>query len=225
MDAGTRGPRHGPTPGPEERAVRLGRQLLARYGIVSREHAEREERGGDWPLLYRQLERMEFRGEVRRGYFVQGLPGVQFASVEALDRLQEVAGALHTEGDGDLVLLGAADPANLFTAGTAARDPELLTVPRLASSWLVLHRGLPLLAADDRGARLRVAAHADETLLRPALRLLIDHLAKSRMPVVVARWNGQPVLDSAGRDLLSSLGDRYARLLSLSSPLDEGPDV
>ena len=32
-----------------------------------------------WPLLYAELQRLEMRGEVRRGFFVQGLAGVQFA--------------------------------------------------------------------------------------------------------------------------------------------------
>jgi ATP-dependent Lhr-like helicase len=74
-----------------------------------------------WGALYAQFQLMEMRGEVRRGYFVQGLPGVQFALPEAVERLREwtrpqtpSAGEPVPSSTEELVLLNACDPANLF---------------------------------------------------------------------------------------------------------------
>ena len=74
----------------EERIARQARQLLQCYGIVTRQSLEGDPEGGwDWRALYPQFQLMEMRGEVRRGYFVQGLPGVQFALPEAVERLRD----------------------------------------------------------------------------------------------------------------------------------------
>jgi ATP-dependent Lhr-like helicase len=74
----------------EERIARQARQLLQCYGIVTRQSLEGDDQGDwNWPALYAQFQLMEMRGEVRRGYFVQGLPGVQFALPEAVERLRE----------------------------------------------------------------------------------------------------------------------------------------
>jgi ATP-dependent Lhr-like helicase len=116
---------------PEERLARQARQLLQCYGIVTRESLERWDEGLDWGPLYAQFQLMEMRGEVRRGYFVQGLPGVQFALSEAVESLREWTrspgpvpdASRHGEGQAadDLVLLNACDPANLF--GPSASRP------------------------------------------------------------------------------------------------------
>jgi ATP-dependent Lhr-like helicase len=99
---------------PEERAGRLAAVLLARYGVLSREAVEREGLVGEWPTLYAQLQRLEMRGEIRRGYFVGGLGGAQFALPEALEKLRSLADA--TDPGGELLALNAADPANVYGA-------------------------------------------------------------------------------------------------------------
>ena len=106
----------------EERIARQARQLLQCYGVVTREALENlEESGWDWAALYAQLQILEMRGEVRRGYFVQGLPGVQFALPEAVERLRDWTRP-DAPGAEELVLLNACDPANLF--GPALPGPE-----------------------------------------------------------------------------------------------------
>ena len=69
----------GPALSEEARAEKLARVLLARYGVVTREVFEPEELPVEWAQLYSQFQLMELRGQVRRGYFVAGLAGVQFA--------------------------------------------------------------------------------------------------------------------------------------------------
>ena len=53
----------------------VARQWLARYGVVCRDWWRRERPAVAWRAIYHELKRLEFRGEVRRGYFVAGLPG------------------------------------------------------------------------------------------------------------------------------------------------------
>jgi ATP-dependent Lhr-like helicase len=125
----------------EERIARQARQLLQCYGVVTRESVRVWETPSDegtangglsWGALYAQFQLMEMRGEVRRGYFVQGLPGVQFALPEAVERLREWTRP-QAPGAGDpvassieeLVLLNACDPANLF--GPALPAAEAVT--------------------------------------------------------------------------------------------------
>ena len=38
----------------------------------------------EWRAIYHELKRLEFRGDVRRGYFVAGHAGAQFALPEAV---------------------------------------------------------------------------------------------------------------------------------------------
>src|SRR4029077_775570 len=64
---------------PEEREEALAQLLLARYGVLARELAH-----GDWSSLRHTLLRMEYGGEVVRGYFVEGLSGEQYALEDAL---------------------------------------------------------------------------------------------------------------------------------------------
>src|SRR5262249_53783639 len=65
----------------------VARQWLDRYGIVSREIWRRERPAVAWRAIYHELKRLEFRGDVRRGYFVRGLSGAQFASADAIEML------------------------------------------------------------------------------------------------------------------------------------------
>ncbi len=138
-----------------ERAARQSRQLLARYGVVTRLSLDEEAGAWDWSTIYQHLQRMELRGELRRGYFVQGLPGLQFALPDVVERLRTLRdGALQ---DTSVVVMNACDPANLY--GPAREDGPVdgsgrpLTFARLPSTWLAVHRGLPCSWSAAPGAR------------------------------------------------------------------------
>jgi ATP-dependent Lhr-like helicase len=197
---------------PAARAGQQTRQLLARYGIVTRESLAGEIGSWDWSLIYPELQRLEMRGEVRRGYFVQGLPGLQFALPEAVERLRQARDeAAWPEVEAVLVLLNAGDPANCY--GPAMPDIPLraesglpLTFARLPSTWLVQQRGLPILLAEDTGGSLTTTQGASEGLVQQALQLLFDHLGRFERRIRVEQWNGAPVLQSPGRSLLEAVG-------------------
>ena len=107
---------------PEEDAL-LGwaSALLDRYGILSRETVGADPWAPSWRTLAPVLDRAEWRGELRRGYFVEGLSGVQYASPEAADALASQAGA--TGGGSTPLLISTLDPANLYGSGAPARHP------------------------------------------------------------------------------------------------------
>ena len=84
--------------------------------MLTREAALGEGAEGGFAGVYPVLKALEDRGQVRRGYFVAGLGGAQFALPGAVDRLR--AGR---DGDGP-VTLAAADPAQPF--GAALPWPE-----------------------------------------------------------------------------------------------------
>ena len=96
-----------------ERAVAQARLLLQRYGILVKEFYRRENNLLPWYEIFQCLKRLEWQGEIRRGYFVEGLSGVQFALPEALDLLIK-ANANEIDSDDQPALLSSLDPALPF---------------------------------------------------------------------------------------------------------------
>jgi ATP-dependent Lhr-like helicase len=173
--------------GPPEdvQAAAIARSWLARYGVVARDWWRRERPPVSWRAIYHELKRLEFRGEVRRGYFVEGLGGAQFALPEAVEQLR----AAREDPDAPFVAFAASDPANVYSLPRSplepAGEPDPLTRPRGSGAILVTRRGAVVLAAEGRGRRLRVATDADDDALMGALAALQTYLARgeTRTPV------------------------------------------
>ena len=104
---------------PTEHAAAVAQQLLARYGVVTREAPAAEGLPGGFSAVYPVLKAMEEAGRLRRGYFVAGLGATQFASPGAVDLLRSMR---DPADDPEAVLLAATDPANPY--GTIIRWPE-----------------------------------------------------------------------------------------------------
>ncbi|MBL8096765.1 MAG: DEAD/DEAH box helicase [Anaerolineales bacterium] len=170
------------------------RVLLARYGIVTRDCLERETGAWEWAGLYRVLNRLEMRGDVRRGYFVAGLSGAQFALPEAVERLREAP-------DEEVVILGAADPANIYGGG-ADGTPRF---SRIATTHLALVRGRPVVIFEDSARRITVAADVDDYAIERAWRA---YLKRPGVPgrITVAEWNGAEIIGSPGQAILKDFG-------------------
>jgi ATP-dependent Lhr-like helicase len=94
----------------QERLAAVCDALLLRYGVVFRAVLERESLIPPWRDLLRYLRRMEDRGEVHGGRFVDGFSGEQFALPEAVGLLRGQAAAPR---EGLLTVISAADPLNL----------------------------------------------------------------------------------------------------------------
>ena len=94
----------------DELAEAVAEQLLARWGVVFRDLLVRETFVVPWREVLWALRRMEARGTIRGGRFVNGFSGEQYAAPEAVDVLRTVR---KQERAGEAVTLSAADPLNL----------------------------------------------------------------------------------------------------------------
>ncbi len=94
----------------EERNEKLARQLLRRYGVMFRELLTRETHAPPWRKVLGIYRRLEARGEIRGGRFVQGFVGEQFALAEAIEALRTIR---RTPASDEPVLVHAGDPLNL----------------------------------------------------------------------------------------------------------------
>jgi ATP-dependent Lhr-like helicase len=98
----------------------VAQQLLTRHGIVTREVAAQEGLPGGFTPVYQVLKAMEDAGRLRRGYFVAGLGGAQFAIPAALDLLRSLREPSEAS---KTVMLSATDPACSY--GSVLKWPSL----------------------------------------------------------------------------------------------------
>ena len=75
---------------PTEWSTATAQQLLARYGVVTRDVAAAEGITGGFSAVYDVLKALEDAGRIRRGYFVGGVGATQFALPAALDLLRSL---------------------------------------------------------------------------------------------------------------------------------------
>ncbi len=206
----------GPEDDEQELAERIARHWLTRYGIVSRDWWRREKPPVGWQTIYQELKRLEFRGEVRRGYFVAGLAGAQFALPEAVEMLRTpTESAEQGEGGEPVIVFAASDPSNVFTLPLATGDSEVdpLARPRGAGAMLVTRGGQIVLVAERRGSRLRVRETATAAEVRDAARALAGRLlSRQRMArrrdLVVETIDGERAASSRWADALLEAGFR-----------------
>ena len=122
--------------------------MLERYGIVTRETVLAEGIPGGFSTLYAELGNLELLGTARRGYFVEGLGGAQFALPGAVERLRSLP-----EADGSYLLLAATDPANPYGASLPWPKLEGGRRPgRTPGAHLLLRDGEPVVFV-ERGGR------------------------------------------------------------------------
>ncbi len=148
--------RHG-APTARSSAVASARQLLERYGVLTREMARAEGVLAGFAGVYPVLRTMEEQGQARRGYFVSGLGAAQFALPAAVDRLRRY----RESGSGQTVVLAATDPVQPY--GAVLAWPESTGRPtRSAGARVVIHDGA-CVAWLDRSCRsvITFASSAD----------------------------------------------------------------
>jgi ATP-dependent Lhr-like helicase len=88
-----------PDPDRTRRLHTLARTLLARHGILTKGAVVAERVPGGFGALYPVLRAMEEAGQCRRGYFVEGLGGAQFALPGAVDRMRALAADMASPGE------------------------------------------------------------------------------------------------------------------------------
>lgn len=192
-----------------ERAVARAEMLLERYGIVSREAAQAENLPGGFGAVYRVLKAMEEAGRIRRGYFVEGLSGAQFAWAGAVDRLRGIRleDDPQAGGEAEVRWLPAMDPANPFGALLPWPEPADETRPRrVPGAWVILVDGFAVLYLGPGGKHL-VTLHAEPQRLAAACRALqqIPRTGRRRL-MIIEQVDGVAAQDSALAPVLREAG-------------------
>jgi ATP-dependent Lhr-like helicase len=114
----------------------------------------------------------EYTGRLRRGYFIEGLSGVQFI------RDKDFAGTILTleQPRDEIIWLTAVDPAQPWGKSLPhMQDRSFLNVPGTA---VALHAGVPVAVFERQGKVLRVF---DDTSLPDTLRVFASDYGRRRI--------------------------------------------
>ena len=196
--------------------------MLERYGIVTRESVLAEGVPGGFSSLYGELSNLEMLGTARRGYFVEGLGGAQFALAGAVERLR---GLPHPEGG--YLLLAATDPANPYGAalswprreraegsGPGGRRPS-----RTPGAYLLMRDGEPMLYLERGGKGILRLREMDDEELAEAIGEVATAAQEGLIPKLgIERIDGEAVIGSGLEEVLIQAGfSRQPRRLVASA--------
>ena len=188
---------------PDRRA--LAELMLERQGIVTRDGARAEGVPGGYGAVYGELRALETLGLCRRGYFVEGLGGAQFALGGAVERLRELRPRDGEEAEP--LVLAAADPAQPYGAALPWPKRAGARAARVAGAYVILLGGEPALYVERGGRSLVPLREPEEEWLRAALAALVAHVkGGGAKRLAVERFDGQPVTDSEALSLLIDAG-------------------
>ncbi len=210
---------------PSERRRALGELLLERYGIVTREQVLAEGIAGGFSAIYGELSQLETLGVARRGYFLEGLGGAQFALPGAVERLRARrpvggAGADAQDPETTALVLSAVDPAQPYGAALAWPKSDTGRRPaRTAGAHVVLVGGDPVLYLERGGKGLSTLVPTGDGRLQPALAALAEHVRVGRIKRLgLEKVDGESAMSSPLAGALTALGFQEGpRRLTLSA--------
>ncbi|HEX8171271.1 MAG TPA: DEAD/DEAH box helicase [Thermoanaerobaculia bacterium] len=180
-----------------QRANALAQQLLARYGVVTREAPALENISGGFSAVYPILKAMEEAGRIRRGYFIAGLGATQFASAGAVDLLRSLR---DEPEEAETRMLAATDPANPY--GAIVRWPESSwTLSRSVGANVILVNGRMACYIGRGEKQLYLFLPDDEPLRGIVARAVARALASlvhdgERRALLIAEVNDEPTARS-----------------------------
>jgi ATP-dependent Lhr-like helicase len=190
-------------PGPGARLRAQAELMMERYGIVTRETVLAEGVPGGFSTLYSELGNLELLGTARRGYFVEGLGGAQFALPGAVERLRSLP-----EAQGEYMVLAATDPANPYGASLPWPRLEGGRRPgRTPGAYLLLRDGEPEVFVERGGRGLLRLREMPEEDLGAAMQALADAVTAGRLPkLAIEKLDGEAVIGSGHEEALIGAG-------------------
>jgi ATP-dependent helicase Lhr and Lhr-like helicase len=169
--------------------------LLQRHGVLTREAVVGEGWPGGFASLYPVLRAMEESGRIRRGYFVEGLGGSQFALPGAIDRLRSLR-----DSGGGMIAMAATDPANAF--GTVLDWPRADgRMARAAGAYCVVDDGRLVLYLERGGKSLLTNGKVELAHLQALIAV-----ATQAGKVELQKVDGAPAMDSPLKSMLREAG-------------------
>ncbi len=202
-------------PGPGARLRAQAELMLERYGIVTRETVLAEGIPGGFATLYAELGNLELLGTARRGYFVEGLGGAQFALPGAVERLRSLP-----EADGSYLVLAATDPANPYGASLPWPKLEGGRRPgRTPGAHLLTRDGEPVVFLERGGRGILRLKPLEGAELETAMRALAEAVSSGRLEkLAIEKLDGEPVIGSGHEEALIGAGfSRGPRKLTASA--------
>ena len=190
---------------PTVRAHALAAVLLERYGVVTREAVAAEGIAGGFSAIYPVLKAMEESGRVRRGYFIEGLGGAQFALPGAVDRLRAHRDPLDTAV---ATVLAATDPANPYGAmlpWPRREGDDRRSLQRAAGAHIVIVDGEAVLYVDRGGRSVTTVPAFEGGHSAVALRALQGTASRGR-PLTIERVDAVPAAQSSNAAAFSDAG-------------------
>ncbi|MBE3010130.1 DEAD/DEAH box helicase [Microbispora sp. NEAU-D428] len=202
-----------------QRAHAQAEVLLERHGVLTRGGITAERLPGGFSGVYQVLRAFEESGRCRRGYFVEGLGGAQFALPGAVDRMRAMSSTRPAPAE-DLwsipapppprraVVLAATDPANPYGAALPwpERTDDVTHKPgRKAGALVVLVEGALILYV-ERGGKTLLSSGPEEDL-RPAVQALAVAVKRGALgKLTVERADGTAITDSPLAEALEAAG-------------------
>ena len=181
----------------------LAELMLERQGIVTRDGVRGEGVAGGYGAVYGELKALETIGVCRRGYFVEGLGGAQFALAGAVERLRE----LRDLEEAEPLVLAAADPAQPYGAALPWPRRSGARAARVAGAHVVLLGGEAALYVERGGRTLVPLRDPEPDWLRPAFEALVGWVrAGHASRLAVERFDGRPIVETEAYALLVEAG-------------------
>jgi ATP-dependent Lhr-like helicase len=197
--------------GDDERVRHQVDQLLDRYGIVARE-LHRRENLLSWPILASELQHREMLGLIRRGYFVEGLAGMQYALPAAVEMLRSLQRKMADPDE--VIVLNACDPANPYGSGVplpASDSAGQTRLQRTPGTYLVIRNGVPRTLLENFGARAWSLGEPDWEAMKEGYRyiqrlMLPSSAGRKLRKAVIEYVDGERPAGSSVEALLRDLG-------------------
>ena len=195
----------------EDKAEIQVRLLLNRYGIVVKDWFRNESALLPWYPIFQVLKRLEWQGEIRRGYFIHGLSGLQFALPEAIELLENI----QDKGVGmseSIAMVSTLDPAmplgrsvpwNLILA-----DGQPLSIVRHDSNHLLFVNGQPCVYSENYARRIWILKQVDEETIHKIINLFKNWL---RIPADIRPLRQIVIETINGMTAVKSIYTKYFR--------------
>ncbi len=139
------------------------KSLLDRYGLVSKEIASIEKSRYSWSDLYNWLKNNEFTSGIKRGFYLEGLSGIQFARDNDLEQIRQFDQPQQTES---YITLCSCDPANPYRDLLSSSLP--VRFPKQQGTAMVFENGRPVLLIREYGSTLQPLTERQEIIEKAA---------------------------------------------------------
>lgn len=150
----------------EENLLNYLEMLLNRYGILAKEIVQLEKADYSWGDIYVYLKAREFTSGIKRGLFVSGFSGIQFAQEETIEELRLVERLMNESPKSEYVTISASDPANLHSI--VSQVTSTAKIKRHPGTVIVFKDGEPVLAVKGYG-KVILSYTEEKAILRKAI--------------------------------------------------------